>query len=269
MSNTIWSGAKQTTVYLHSSSKSNLEISEGDKKHTLEPGDIVTIAKNNVTMSCSGDYCDSSIWHTVTIPEHQYHVNDANGAVFKVSNKIFLDDYTCFFDFGEKTRIFTSLMNFSRVGTVFDITYYDEDSNKIVTSSFTKLDEVVLKINSPSFIHINRAKYSNVSFRIVAGSSRRMDNEFDGKVTSGRIKVFNQEIEEPFNEDLLNSIPIISKISHVWINLQYFFLLLSLIIMAATIISVLYMVYIYLQNRKDNSQSDDDAKGEEIELGNL
>ena len=271
-SETVWKGAKQTTIYLHTSSNSKLEISEGGEKHILEPGNIVTIVNNDVTMKCQGDDCDSSIWHTVTIPQHQYHVNDANGVVFKVTDKVFPDDYTCFFDFGENTRVFTKTMNFSRVGTVLDVTYFDEKSNKVVTSSFTKLEEMNMKIKTPTFIHINRAKYSNVSFRIIAGSSRRMENEFDGAATSGAIKVFNQEIEEPIDEELLKSIPIISDIGHAWIDMQYLFLTLSIAIMIATIVSIVYLTKQYKHQEKEEELSDSEdniVNGGEMELGNI
>ena len=261
---THWSGAQQTVIYLHTYSKdSELNVYEAGSDEiafTLKKGEIKSIVGKDVDISCNGNDCQTTIWHTISVQNNQYHVNDAVGSVFKVNNVLFPDEYSCFFDFGKESRVKVTQLEYERTGTVIDFVFYDNETKQIQSHPNTKEELVSINFESPGFFIISESQYHNVSFRILAGSIIRLDPEFTGEMSKGKIDFYNYQPKYPASDpSLLDSIPLVSEISSIWTSMEYVIMALSIILI---IFTVILFIYVCVKAKKFKDELNNEEKSD-------
>ena len=217
---TKFSGAEQTIVYLHTSSSNVLHITTKSTNYTINPGMIFSLSGQNISAYCSSvGGCDVSIWHSPFSNPNSFHINDAAGAVFKLSNQLLPSKYVCYYDFGLYTKVKSDYIYHSRVGPSVQVSYYNYTTNKVVTTSYHQHNTFNFLIDSPGVLSIERSEYTNISFRIVIGATYKISDEFIESVSSGEISLLNNTKDDtiasitPFNKKMERRRLIMSGIS--------------------------------------------------------
>ena len=255
-------GAAQTIIYLHSSSRSYLSISDvqtNETLFTLNPGEIKSVVNQEINVNCSGADCYTTIWNTIAVYPNQYFVADAVGSVFKASNVLLPEPYVCFFDFGKNSRIQITSLEFSRVGTVIDLVYYDNSTKTLLSHPYTVKDLLDQSVTSPVYFIVSESKHSNISFRVVAGSAVRLTAEYKGGMRKGKIPFYNyQGTIDNENDELLQSIPLVSEINYIWTVLEYLIFSLSLILFIGTISIFIYICYKTVKTKEEKLKLESD-----------
>ena len=263
---THWSGAQQTVIYLHTTSKnSELNVYESGSDEIafkLKRGEIKSVVGKDVDISCDGNDCRTTVWHTISVQNYQYHVNDAVGSVFKVNDVLFPDEYTCFFDFGEHSKVKVTQLDYQRTGTVVDFVFYDNTTKQIQSHPYTKEELASINFDSPGFFIISDSQYHNISFRILAGSITRLKQEFVGDMSKGEIEFYNFKPKYPAtNLELLNSIPLVSEISSIWTSMEYVILALSILLCIGTVV---IFIYVFIKAKKFKDELNNNEKSDNI-----
>ncbi|EAY19846.1 hypothetical protein TVAG_129540 [Trichomonas vaginalis G3] len=254
---THFSNVSTTSIYLHTSSKSNLKVTNAEGEVVeMKPGEQISFVGSNVTANCIENVCPISFWNHNVDAVNQYFVNDAAGTVFSMENQTLEDTYSVYCDFGNYTKISLKYMNHSRVGNTGIFYYMIENKEFNYLSLQDDLESFY--IMSPFMLQVRSSKYVSISFRIVAGSMIRPSTYFQKGISSGGVSVYNDMKLTKKNENpKFLKITKVSKVNNLWVQLELIFTVVGSLILLFTLNIIIILAVIHHQRKQEFVPEDD------------
>lgn len=176
------SGSRSIGLFLYPKSKSEIMVKSLTYPEIIlnstTPGIFTAYYDHSLSLTCTGDDCDISIWCFDAFYINEFYLLNAAGALISLNQETISQPYCCLFDFGPSTRVKLDKLEHSKLGTSVIVTYFDTEKEELVEEKYVNGEHTSIEFSSPGMFEIHESVYTPVTVNAVMGSVKKLPSEF-------------------------------------------------------------------------------------------